>query len=66
MGLRRGANEQRIVDEAASRSIRVYGGSQFYARPGAAPPSLVLGYGWIPEAAIRDGVRELSSVIGHH
>jgi GntR family transcriptional regulator / MocR family aminotransferase len=63
MDLRPGSDEKGIVDAAASRSIRVYGGSSYYARPAAAPPSLLLGYGGIAEEIIDAGVSELEKVI---
>ena len=56
-------NEQAIRDEANQRSIELETMNDY--RPGGRirPPTLLLGYGQMPEHAIRVGVRELAIAI---
>jgi GntR family transcriptional regulator/MocR family aminotransferase len=50
-----------LVDAAHNRGVLVEGASWNWSVPSAAPPALVIGYGAIPEAAIRDGLAILGS-----
>lgn len=56
-------DERAIVDEARRRRIDVTTMRDFWIEPGAGPPTLLLGYGQIPEPAIRAGVRELAKAV---
>ena len=56
-------DEQAVLAAAARRSIRVYGLSAYRARPLAAPPGLVVGYGGLPETTIREAVRHLTAAL---
>jgi GntR family transcriptional regulator / MocR family aminotransferase len=57
-------NEQAIREEANHRSVELETMNDY--RPGARsrPPTLLLGYGQMPEHAIRAGVRELAIAVG--
>jgi GntR family transcriptional regulator/MocR family aminotransferase len=67
-----GADEEKLVEALARRSIHVYGASSYRATPAAGPPALLLGYGRLEEGAVEEGVRELAAVLrepdglGHH
>jgi DNA-binding transcriptional MocR family regulator len=55
-------NEQAIREEAHHRHVELETMNDY--RPGARrPPTLLLGYGQMPEHAIRAGVRELAIAI---
>lgn len=56
-------DEQAVLAAAARRSIRVYGLSAYRARPLAAQPGLVVGYGGLPETTIREAVRQLTAAL---
>ncbi len=56
-------DEQAVLAAAARRSIRVYGLSAYRARPLAAQPGLVVGYGGLPESSIREAVRHLMAAL---
>jgi GntR family transcriptional regulator / MocR family aminotransferase len=59
-----GDDEQAILAEAGRRRIRVETlGEYRLGRPGAGPPTLMLGYGQMPEATIRAGVREIAQAV---
>jgi GntR family transcriptional regulator/MocR family aminotransferase len=62
-----GVDEAPLVEAAARAAIRVYPASVYHARPDAAPPALLLGYGSIVEADIEPGVKRLAGLIrgGH-
>jgi hypothetical protein len=51
--LDRGIDERAVVEAAARRSIRVYGGGAYGAKPLAGLPALVVGYGGLPESMIQ-------------
>jgi len=53
-------DEDRLVAEAATRRVRVYGGRAYHAAPGKAPPSLLLGYGGVGERGMDRGIRALA------
>ena len=57
------ANERKIVNAAASRSIRLCGASIYRADPGAGSPALVLGYGALQEDGIGESVKQLATVL---
>jgi GntR family transcriptional regulator / MocR family aminotransferase len=56
-------DERAVVDAAARRSIRVYGGGAYRAKPLAGPPAILVGYGGLPESTIPEAVRELAQVL---
>jgi threonine dehydratase len=58
-----GVDERAVVDAAARRSIRVYGGGAYHAKPLAGPPVILVGYGGLPESTIPEAVRELAQVL---
>jgi GntR family transcriptional regulator/MocR family aminotransferase len=58
-----GHDEQAIRAEAARRRIRLNTMSDYRREPGVGPPTLMLGYAPLPEAAIRAGVRELAAAV---
>jgi GntR family transcriptional regulator / MocR family aminotransferase len=58
-----GVDERAIVDAAARRSIRVYGGGAYRAKPLAGPPAILVGYGGLPESTIPEAVRELAQIL---
>jgi GntR family transcriptional regulator / MocR family aminotransferase len=55
-------DEHAIAAAAAERSVGVFTASRYCAKA-RLPPALVLGYGAIGEAAIREGVERLAAVI---
>ena len=59
--LPRGDDEQAIREEALERRIALSTMSDYGAH--ACPPTLMLGYGHLPEAAVRPGVRGLAEAI---
>jgi DNA-binding transcriptional MocR family regulator len=52
-------NEQAIREEANHRSVELETMSDYGPGVRSRPPTLLLGYGQMPEHAIRAGVREL-------
>jgi GntR family transcriptional regulator / MocR family aminotransferase len=56
-------DEQAICDEALRRGVAVQAMSRYRLAPGAHPPTLVIGYAELPEAAIRSGARELAAAV---
>jgi GntR family transcriptional regulator/MocR family aminotransferase len=60
--LPQGDDERAISAEALRRRIAFSTMSDYGERSG--PPTLMLGYGHLPEAAVRPGVRELAEAIG--
>jgi GntR family transcriptional regulator/MocR family aminotransferase len=61
--LRESDDEAAIRDEVARRRIALATMSDHLAGPAEGAPILLLGYGQVPEAAIRPGVRELADAI---
>jgi GntR family transcriptional regulator / MocR family aminotransferase len=53
-------DEQAIVDQARRRRIGLTPMRDFWVQPGTGPPTLLLGYGRIPQHAIPAAVRELA------
>ena len=59
-----GDDEEAIRAEAARRRIALETMRELPDRPGdAGPPTLLLGYARLPEAAIGPGVRELAEAV---
>jgi GntR family transcriptional regulator / MocR family aminotransferase len=58
-----GVDERAVLATAQRRSIRVYGAGSYRAKPSSGPPGLIVGYGGLPEAGIREAVRQLASVL---
>jgi GntR family transcriptional regulator/MocR family aminotransferase len=56
-------DEAAIVEEARRRRIEVGPMAENWADPAVRPPTLLLGYGQIQEAAIRPAVRALAEVV---
>jgi GntR family transcriptional regulator/MocR family aminotransferase len=61
--LPRGDDEEAILEEARRRRIELTTMSDYRMAPGAGPPTLLLGYAQIPEAAIRPGVEALADAV---
>jgi GntR family transcriptional regulator / MocR family aminotransferase len=55
-------DELDLIETAYKRGHLIEGASWHWSVPGSAPPALVLGYGAIDEAAIRNGLRVLASI----
>jgi GntR family transcriptional regulator/MocR family aminotransferase len=56
-------DEQAIRHEAGSRGINVVTMGGFWAEPAPGPPTLLLGYGQIPEHAVTTAVVELAEAV---
>jgi GntR family transcriptional regulator/MocR family aminotransferase len=56
-------DEQAILDQAHSRRIDLTKMRDFWTEPASGPPTLLLGYGQIPEHAIPTAVRELAQAV---
>jgi GntR family transcriptional regulator / MocR family aminotransferase len=56
-------DEQAILDQAHRRRIDLTTMRDFWTQPGTGPPTLLLGYGQIPEHAIPTAVRELAHAV---
>jgi GntR family transcriptional regulator / MocR family aminotransferase len=61
--LRATDDEGAILAAAARRRVRLETMTASWADPPAGPPILLLGYGQVPEAAIRAGVREVAEAV---
>jgi len=61
-----GIDERAVIAEADAQSIRVFGAARYRARSRDGPPALVLGYGCVSDALIRDGIEQLARVIERH
>jgi GntR family transcriptional regulator / MocR family aminotransferase len=61
--LRADDDEAAILGEAAERRIAFSTMSAHRIAPDPGPPVLLLGYGQVPEAAIRPGVREIAAAV---
>ncbi|OBA88646.1 hypothetical protein A5662_24960 [Mycobacteriaceae bacterium 1482268.1] len=55
-------DELSLIDAAYERGVLIEGASWHWSVPGSAPPALVLGYGAMGEAAIREGLTILASI----
>jgi GntR family transcriptional regulator/MocR family aminotransferase len=58
-----GDDEMAIVDEAGRRGIALTAMRGFWARPGSGPPTLLLGYGQVPEHAVPAAIRALAEAV---
>jgi GntR family transcriptional regulator / MocR family aminotransferase len=58
-----GVDERVVVETAAQRSIRVYAGADYRAKPRAGPPTILVGYGGLPESTIPEAVQQLAKVL---
>ena len=56
-------DEQAILAEAHARSIDLTTMGEFRIEPGSGPPTLLVGYGQLPEPAIPTAVRELADAV---
>ena len=56
-------DEQAILDQAHRRRIDLTTMGDFWAQPGSGPPTLLLGYGQIPEHAIPTAAQELAHAV---
>jgi GntR family transcriptional regulator / MocR family aminotransferase len=56
-------DEQAILEEAHARRIDLTAMGEFWIEPGSGPPTLLVGYGQLPEAAITAAVRELAEAV---
>lgn len=55
-------DELGLIDAAYTRGLLIEGASWHWSVPRSAPPALVLGYGAIDEAALRNGLTTLASI----
>jgi GntR family transcriptional regulator / MocR family aminotransferase len=58
-----GYDEQAILAEAHARSIDLTTMGEFWIEPGSGPPTLLVGYGQLPEPAIPLAVGELAKAV---
>jgi GntR family transcriptional regulator / MocR family aminotransferase len=58
-----GDDEQAIREEARRRRIEIDTMAEYFAVPRGGPPTLLLGFGQIPEPAIRAGIGELAEAV---
>jgi GntR family transcriptional regulator/MocR family aminotransferase len=58
-----GVDELEFAAEAYERGVLVEDGAWHWARPGDAPPSIVLGYGSVGESSIRRGIAILAEAM---
>jgi GntR family transcriptional regulator/MocR family aminotransferase len=58
-----GADEQAVVDAAATRDVRVYGMSTYRSSGATDPPQLVLGFGNTPQRAIAAGIEAIADLL---
>jgi GntR family transcriptional regulator/MocR family aminotransferase len=56
-------DEQAILAEAHGRSIDLTTMGEFWIEPGSGPPTLLVGYGQVPEPAIHAAVTELAKAV---
>jgi GntR family transcriptional regulator/MocR family aminotransferase len=56
-------DEQAILAEARARGIDLTTMGDFWIEPGSGPPTLLVGYGQVPEPAIRAAVGELAEAV---
>jgi GntR family transcriptional regulator / MocR family aminotransferase len=56
-------DEQAILAEAHARSIDLTTMGEFWIEPGSGPPTLLVGYGQVPEPALRAAVGELAHAV---
>jgi GntR family transcriptional regulator / MocR family aminotransferase len=56
-------DEQAILAEAHARSIDLTTMGEFWIEPGSGPPTLLVGYGQVPEPAIHAAVGELAQAV---
>ena len=57
------ADEQAVVTAARERSVGLYGMGLHRARPAAAPPQLVLGFGNVSERAVEPGIAAVADLL---
>ena len=56
-------HEQAILEEARARRIDLTTMGEFWIEPGGGPPTLLIGYGQLPEPVIGAAVRELADAV---
>jgi GntR family transcriptional regulator/MocR family aminotransferase len=56
-------DERAILKEAHARRIDLTTMGEFWIEPGSGPPTLLIGYGQVPEPAIHAAVRELAEAV---
>jgi GntR family transcriptional regulator/MocR family aminotransferase len=61
-----GADERKIVEAAARKSIFLIGVRSYRENVEAGPAALLLGFGWLTETRIDDAVRRLGGVLREH
>jgi GntR family transcriptional regulator/MocR family aminotransferase len=60
------ADERKIVEAAARKSISLMGVRSYRSDPDAGPSALLLGFGWLTEPTIDEAVRRLGEVLREH
>jgi GntR family transcriptional regulator / MocR family aminotransferase len=58
-----GADEAAIIAAARARRVGLYGISEYCARPEAAPPALLLGFGNVRERAIEPAIAAVADLL---
>lgn len=56
-------SEKQIIDAAASAGIKLYGLSEHMLAPLSCPPTILFGYGNMPEDKIIEGIRLLATIL---
>ena len=56
-------DERAILEQAHARRIDLTTMGQFWIEPGSGPPTLLVGYGQVPEPAINAAVNELAEAV---
>jgi GntR family transcriptional regulator / MocR family aminotransferase len=56
-------DERAILDEARDRRIDLATMGEFWIEPGSGPPTLLVGYGQLPEPAVHAAVNELAEAV---
>jgi GntR family transcriptional regulator/MocR family aminotransferase len=56
-------SERAILEEAHARRIDLTTMGEFWIKPGSGPPTLLVGYGQLPEPAIHAAVRDLAEAV---
>jgi len=63
LDLPKGSDEREVLRAAESRSIRIFGASRYRIRTAGHDAAIVLGYGCIEEALLREGVQALAGCV---
>jgi GntR family transcriptional regulator/MocR family aminotransferase len=56
-------HEVTVIEQARQRQVGLYGMSTNRSTKAADPPQLILGFGNLPERAIRDGIARIGDIL---